>query len=161
MTCLPRIFCETVVFIPQFELNKSALGAQTLAWLALDNPSRGRDRARAAARRAFTGPDAPGGGDGAAALAALLDAADAAYAAGPDPKAAAAAAVRGTTAAALADQLAGLLRETAADPALARRRARYNLKVRISYDEPWFCPLPGVRLGSMSLYKPVALRTHL
>ncbi len=82
----------------------------------------------------------------------LLDAADAAYAAGPDPESAAAAAVaaaagRGTAAAALADQLAGLLRETVADAALARRRARYNLKVRNLHDAPR--PPPEVELGSI------------
>ena len=99
---------------------------QALAWLAVDEPSEGRDRCRAVLREFFSAEPA---------LAAVLAAADALYQAGQDRVAlgqAAERAERGAGDGALVRRLAAHVLAALADPALARRRAKYSMKVLVN-----------------------------
>jgi hypothetical protein len=103
---------------------------QSLAWLAVDRPSegratQGRDRSRVVLRENFSAEPT---------LAAALAAADALYAAGPDPAALREAADRAERGGGgeLVGRLAAHVRAALADPALARRRAKYNMKAVVN-----------------------------
>jgi hypothetical protein len=105
---------------------------QSLAWLAVDRPAEGRategrDRSRAVLRDNFSADPA---------MAAAVSAAELLYAAGQDPAALGEAAdrverVRGGGGE-LYSRLAANVRAALADPALARRRAKHNMKALVN-----------------------------